>query len=122
MGFSDWLLRKSNVGSIARSVAKGWLAVLEKNPDFTSKEIAEIIISTRYALESKKELAKDAISGLSEKITPVDLAWALLCNENKSNQEAVLQNSTKWYQVMEDEIAKMGLDPLWKFQPKQQKS
>lgn len=111
MGFKDWMLRKSNVGSIARSIAGGWMAVQKQKPEATPKEIAEVIITIRYFPHNETELAKSALNFLNESVTPLELAWDLFCFENNGDFDLLQTNYDKWRQIMREEIQNMGLAP-----------
>lgn len=111
MGIRDWMLRKSNVGSVARSVASGWKAVLEQDPSAMPREIAETIVSVRYFSRNEVDLARSAMSGITDSITPLDFSWLLLCNDSQEELDTCIQNSEKWRQIMKEEIRKIGLNP-----------
>ena len=77
----------------------------------SDKELAEAYVYFRYGNTGEMELAVRALS-LLEKFepTPLNLAWALLLNENPQESDYIAEKKyDEWRQIMREEIDKMEL-------------
>lgn len=116
MGMPTWLIRKSNVGSIARSIATGWFHLKNSNPEWHFDEIIEQIITVRYSATSEFILLETVKSALSDHYIDTDdeidsilkLTWIIFEIENKNEEEVLDQNGNKWKKIMREEIEKIG--------------
>ena len=112
MGLGTWLARKGNVGSTARSVAKGWKAIMQKNPHFSHKEIAEKYVNFRYEVTNEPGLAKQVLEKLKNeksKASPLNLAWTIFSVENADDSGTLFEHIIEWKQIMKEEIEKLGV-------------
>lgn len=109
MGLKNWMLRKSNIGSISRSVGKAWKIILDQNANISAKEIAETITATRYYPRNEVDLAKSAMNEITENITPIGLTMIFLANENPNEISTINNNFERWRNVICEEIEKFGI-------------
>jgi hypothetical protein len=112
MGFGDWIARKGNVGGAARSVAIGWKNIIKKNPQMSSKEIAEAYLKVRYGIMGEDDLHNTVQREINnDTINPLNLAWNILLAENEKAIDVVMGHTLEWRKIMREEIEKLGVDP-----------
>ena len=109
MGIGKWLARKGNVGGTARAVAKGWLALKNRNPEMTPNNIAEAYIEIRYGATGEEDLADKVL--FKYDVTPLELSWSILKAENEDEIDTLYDNEIAWRDIMREEIQKLGLTP-----------
>ena len=128
MGIKSWVERKGAVGGTARAVAiavlstrEARLVVLTLGLEEDLQDFGEFYIRKRYEWTNSEHLIESCLKFYRNyKPCPVNLAWAIVQNENQSNLDYVNSRKRDWIPMMREEITKLGVNPDHPFVPEKQ--
>jgi hypothetical protein len=112
MGIKSWIERKGSIGGTARAVAIACRECKKKQPELVGEGFGEYYIDFRYNITGGNGNVGRCLQ-IYQSYTPcpINLAWAILQNENYSNLDYVESRKIDWIPMMREEIHKLGINP-----------